>query len=168
MIHNKCYFFQTTIISFSSKFINSLEHCSRNIFNRVAKSPSSNWRKGNWWNTLFFSLAQTRFNEFPKSLQIKKRLNILYNLLDMLQIYCRYKIYFGQHVSRITFIRYAQIWKIGKPYNLKVFGSNKIKGTKQNSQNCLRSHIFNLLIITIVNFNNKQTMPVPKHWLLGT
>jgi hypothetical protein len=33
-----------------------------------------------------------QMNIFPKSLQVKKRLNILYNLLDMLQIYCRYQI----------------------------------------------------------------------------
>ena len=30
-----------------------------------------------------------------------------------------------RHVSGITFIRYAQNREIGKPNNLKVFGSNK-------------------------------------------
>jgi hypothetical protein len=31
---------------------------------------------------------------------------------------------------------------IGKPNNLKVFGSNKTKGFKQDRQNCLWSPIF--------------------------
>jgi len=42
-------------------------------------------------------------------------------------------------VSAITFIRYAQCQKIGKPNNFKVFGTLKTKGTKQDSQNRLRS-----------------------------
>jgi hypothetical protein len=37
------------------------------------------------------------------------------------------------HVSGITFIRYAQYRNIGKPNNINVFGSNKTKGSKQES-----------------------------------
>ena len=48
---------------------------------------------------------------------------------------CRYLIYCTQHVSRITFIRYAQGQKMGKPNNLKVFGSKKNKGHTWDSQN---------------------------------
>jgi hypothetical protein len=33
-----------------------------------------------------------------------------------------------RHVSEITFIKYVQYQNIGKPNNLKVFGSNKPKG----------------------------------------
>ena len=35
----------------------------------------------------------------------------------------------------ITFIRYAQNQKIGKPNNLKVLVNNKVKGPKHDSQN---------------------------------
>jgi len=46
----------------------------------------------------------------------------------------------AQCVSGITFIRYHQDRKIGKPNNLKVFESNETKGTnKKDSQNLLRS-----------------------------
>ena len=38
--------------------------------------------------------------------------------------------------SAITFISYAPNLKIEKPNNLKVFGSNKTKGPKQDSQIC--------------------------------
>ena len=41
--------------------------------------------------------------------------------------------------SGITFIRYAQNRKVGKPNNLKRFASNKTKGLKQDHQNQLRS-----------------------------
>jgi len=34
---------------------------------------------------------------------------------------------------------YAQNQKIGKPNNLKVFGSNKTKGQKQENQNLRKS-----------------------------
>jgi hypothetical protein len=46
----------------------------------------------------------------------------------------------NRRVSGITFIRYAQNHKIGKPNNFKVFGSNKTKGHKQDNQNRLRSY----------------------------
>ena len=36
---------------------------------------------------------------------------------------------------------YAQNRKIGKPNNLKVFGSNKTKGPRDDSQNRMRSHM---------------------------
>ena len=36
---------------------------------------------------------------------------------------------------------YAQNRKIGKSNNLKVFGSNKTKGAKDDSQNRMRSHM---------------------------
>jgi hypothetical protein len=42
-------------------------------------------------------------------------------------------------LSGITFIRYAQNQKIGKPNSFKIFSSKKIKGPQQDSQNCLRS-----------------------------
>jgi len=32
-----------------------------------------------------------------------------------------------------------QVQKIGNPYNLKIFGSKKTKGPKQDNQNLLRS-----------------------------
>jgi hypothetical protein len=51
----------------------------------------------------------------------------------------RYQIYCAGHVFGITFTRYAQNQKIGKPKFFKVFGSNKIKRPKQDSQNRLRS-----------------------------
>ena len=51
----------------------------------------------------------------------------------------RYQIYCAEHVFGITFTRYAQNQKIGKPKFFKVFGSNKIKRPKQDSQNWLRS-----------------------------
>jgi hypothetical protein len=41
--------------------------------------------------------------------------------------------------SGITFIRYTQNWKMEKANNFKIFGSNKTKGPKQDSQNRLRS-----------------------------
>jgi hypothetical protein len=45
-------------------------------------------------------------------------------------------------VSGITFIRYAQNRKIGKPNNLKFLGGNETKVPKQDSQNLrLRSHM---------------------------
>ena len=37
--------------------------------------------------------------------------------------------------SGITLMRYAQNQKIGKPNNCEVFGSNKTKGSKQDSYN---------------------------------
>jgi len=39
----------------------------------------------------------------------------------------------------MTFIIYAQDQKIGKTNNVQVFGSNKTKGPKQDSQNRLSS-----------------------------
>jgi hypothetical protein len=42
----------------------------------------------------------------------------------------------------MIFIRYAQIQKIGKQNNLKVFGSKKVKWPKQNVKNRLSSLIF--------------------------
>jgi hypothetical protein len=39
----------------------------------------------------------------------------------------------NRRVSGVTFIRYAQDHKIGKPNNFKVFGSNKTKGHKQDN-----------------------------------
>jgi hypothetical protein len=42
-------------------------------------------------------------------------------------------------VSGIPFIMYAQSQKIGKPNNFKIFWSKKTKGSKQDSQNLLRS-----------------------------
>ena len=38
-------------------------------------------------------------------------------------------------------MRYAQSQKIGKPNNLKIIGSNKTKGPKQDIQNQLKSPI---------------------------
>ena len=46
----------------------------------------------------------------------------------------RYEFLWEQRVSGITFIRYAQSRKIGKPNNIKFF-----KESKQDSQNRLRS-----------------------------
>ena len=45
----------------------------------------------------------------------------------------RYQIYCAPRIPGITFIRYAQNRNIGKPNNLKVFGSKKVKGPKQDS-----------------------------------
>jgi hypothetical protein len=42
------------------------------------------------------------------------------------------------HVSGISFIRYVQCQKIGKPEDLKVAGSKKSKGHKQNNQSQLK------------------------------
>jgi hypothetical protein len=42
-------------------------------------------------------------------------------------------------VSGITFIGYSQYRNIGRPNNLKVFGSNKTKGPKHNNQNLQKS-----------------------------
>ena len=42
-------------------------------------------------------------------------------------------------LSGITFIKYVQYRNIEKPNNIKVFGNNKTKGPKQDSQNPLRS-----------------------------
>ena len=54
----------------------------------------------------------------------------------------KYLILYTQHVSEITFIRYAEIRKIEKPNHLKVFGSRKkAKGPKRDSENRLRSQI---------------------------
>jgi hypothetical protein len=39
----------------------------------------------------------------------------------------------------MTFIRYTQRERIGNTKKLKVFGNNKIRGPKQNSQNRLMS-----------------------------
>jgi hypothetical protein len=50
-------------------------------------------------------------------------------------------ITFIRYISGITFIRYAQNLKIGKPNNIKVFGSTNAKGYKQDSQCQLRSHM---------------------------
>jgi hypothetical protein len=41
--------------------------------------------------------------------------------------------------SGITFIGYTQNRKVGKSNNLKLFGSNKTKGHKQDRQNLIRS-----------------------------
>jgi len=41
--------------------------------------------------------------------------------------------------SGITFIGYTQNRKVGKSNNLKLFGSNKNKGPKQDRQNLIRS-----------------------------
>ena len=68
-----------------------------------------------------------------------------------------------QHVSGITFIRYAPNRKIGKPNNLN-FGSNKIKGPRQDSQYQVRSHmpegreLLVLLIITLFKNCKFQSM----------
>ena len=45
-----------------------------------------------------------------------------------------------RRISVITFIRYAQNRKIGKPNNLK-YWNNKTKGPKQDRQNRLRSYM---------------------------
>ena len=42
----------------------------------------------------------------------------------------RYQIECTRRVSGLTFIMYAQSRKTGKPTNLKVFVSNKTKGSK--------------------------------------
>ena len=44
-------------------------------------------------------------------------------------------------VSGITFIRYTQTQKIGKPNNLKVLESKRTKGPKEDGQNRLRSQM---------------------------
>jgi hypothetical protein len=43
--------------------------------------------------------------------------------------------------SGITYIRYAQNRRVGKLNNCKIVGSNKTKGSKQDSQTRLRSPI---------------------------
>ena len=53
----------------------------------------------------------------------------------------------ARRISGITFIRYAQNRKIGKPNNLKVVGSKKTKANKQDSQFgydhlCLRDFLY--------------------------
>ena len=48
-----------------------------------------------------------------------------------LRITITLKIYVARHVSRITFIRYAQSRMIGTP-NIFLNGSNKTKGLKQD------------------------------------
>jgi len=41
---------------------------------------------------------------------------------------CRYVIYLSQLVSGITFFRYAQSQRIGKPNNFKMLGARKPQG----------------------------------------
>jgi hypothetical protein len=48
----------------------------------------------------------------------------------------------GRHVSGITFMRYAEGQNTGKPNNLKVFGNKKSECPKQDSQNRLRSPVW--------------------------
>jgi hypothetical protein len=43
--------------------------------------------------------------------------------------------------SGTTVIRYDESQKIEKPKSLQAFGNMKSKGSKQDSQNCVRSHI---------------------------
>ena len=48
-------------------------------------------------------------------------------------------MYCTLRVSRITFIKYAQNRKIGKPNNIKIVESYKVKGPTKDSQNRLWS-----------------------------
>ena len=63
-----------------------------------------------------------------------------------------------RHVSGITFIRYAR-QKLGKPNNLKVFGSKKTKQPKSviKKYNPLMTFISKKLEISILNPNSHKS-----------
>ena len=52
-----------------------------------------------------------------------------------------YRIWCTRGASGITFISYTYNQKVGKPNNLIVFESKLTKGSKQDSQNRLKSPI---------------------------
>jgi hypothetical protein len=87
----------------------------------------------NMWNALFVSvdIPSLRFLTIDTGMHSMEHLEVTSNHL-------RKVVVNGNNVLR-TFIGYAQNRKIEKPDNLK-FGSNNIKGPKQDSKNRL-SHI---------------------------
>ena len=69
---------------------------------------------------------------------------VWYNLHQVRFWYILHQVRFWVNLHQIRFwsnLHQAQNRKIGKPNNLKVFGSNKTKGPKQDSQNQLKSHM---------------------------
>ena len=72
--------------------------------------------------------------------QIQQQMYILIRIISndlILQI-----IQCAQHDSGITFVRYSQSQKIGKPNNFKVFWSKTTKWPEQDNQGQLRSAIY--------------------------
>ena len=80
-------------------------------------------------------------NDFKLKNFIKIFLLNIINLISRLVTYNSNKTININFSVLNTFIRHTQSQKIGKPNNLKVFGSNKTKETKQDSQNQLRSPV---------------------------
>jgi hypothetical protein len=80
-------------------------------------------------------------NDFKLKNFIKKVLLNIINLISRLVTYNSNKTININFSVLNTFIRHTQSQKIGKPNNLKVFGSNKTKEPKQDSQNQLRSPV---------------------------
>ena len=64
----------------------------------------------------------------------------------------RYLIQCTRRVSGITFFRYAQSRKIGKPTNLKLLGCKQTKGPKHDSQNPLNPSSINKILTIGIYF----------------
>ena len=56
----------------------------------------------------------------------------------------------------ITPIRYAQYRNIGKPNNLKVFGSNKTKGPKQDSKTMVVKHKYHSPLSKLPHYSQTE------------
>jgi hypothetical protein len=81
-------------------------------------------------------------------------------VLEVRQIKHRYQVQCAQRVYEITFIGYDQYRNIGKPNNLKVFGSNKPRGlnriaTKSVEEENLSFENNYIISKGNVNINNK-------------
>jgi hypothetical protein len=92
-------------------------------FNKLLKTTINKWL-----------LGQIVLNVWRQFLIVNLYGNIMcttFNIVVCFQKIHIYLIQWARHVSGITFIKYAQITKSN---NIKVFGSNKTRGNRQNGQ----------------------------------